>query len=693
MGAPFKYKLNTKGHSFYSTPTSFSQASFIEGVNYSVLSTAIDFEKQIADCENMVVALDQFCRTRQGFVKQVFEAYTSSGIAITLTSPIQGIGSYDGEIVIACGGNIYINGLPSIGTCHATNPVNFLKFKDYLFILDGEYLKRYNGSTYSIVPGSPKAKIGLVHKDRLWVVGGNDGYLRGNAGESLDAHNGDETYAVHPYTVYVSGPRDEEDWGYISSNSLGTFFEFDAYVEDNVNYPNEITGIALYSNSVIIFKTGQYQRIYRIDGSTLSDFSATPAYEGNTSINQQTVASTASGVFYMHNDGVYVSGGESSVSLVTKNINNRFLPEFNNPTEGIYLSTLRAEFDSVNGLYLIGYNTRLYAFNIYTNGWFRWSLPSSMTSIKKLEDGLYIGTSKGSILKYMKSDATGASTYYDWSDNLGENVPITSVLTTGAYPFTDSTVVKHIKHCYLMFEAAEQGEVDIKFLSNMAPVFGVGVQTEYDVVDSVVHSPTSYSGISTLSKRIVIGVSESQGWDEGTFATGTLTHYTHTYINSVATREAGTGAGTIDRGTNAISVTFDVPPTASSEINANYWWNDAGTPTLVTGEIIGTQDGTSSLVTFSGTLAHTPIAGTLVVTPKWFTNYAETFMEVPSDSVLGWDTPLISIGFDGSVNTSTLHKLPVGARCMTLGVQITATDTPINLQYIAFNGALLRQAP
>ena len=125
MGAPFKYKLNTRSHSFYSTPTSFSQASFIEGVNYSVLSTAIDFEKQIADCENMVVALDQFCRTRQGFVKQEFNAYNSSGTAVTLTAPIQGIGSYDGELVVACGGNIYINGVPSIGTCHATNPVNF----------------------------------------------------------------------------------------------------------------------------------------------------------------------------------------------------------------------------------------------------------------------------------------------------------------------------------------------------------------------------------------------------------------------------------------------------------------------------------------------------------------------------------------------------------------------------------------
>ncbi len=95
-----------------------------------MLPTVIDFEKEMVDCSNMFVGLDNILRVRYGTT----EWYDSE-----VDSSVHGIGSYRGKLVYAVSNKVFMENT-EIGTCASTGTVTFINAKGNLYILDGGVL-------------------------------------------------------------------------------------------------------------------------------------------------------------------------------------------------------------------------------------------------------------------------------------------------------------------------------------------------------------------------------------------------------------------------------------------------------------------------------------------------------------------------------------------------------------------------
>jgi hypothetical protein len=178
----FKFKFKPAISAFYEQPFTFSQKSFVGGINSSVLPNSVSPEKEMVDCSNMIVALDMFLKTRYGFSK------LDDSI---VGKAVRGMTYFGDALAVAADSTLYVNGV-SVGTLDSSSgPVNFLNFHGELLIMDGGQLKCYNGTDgLRTVTNAPKASFGVIHKERIWVAGSPD----------------------EPYTVFVCGPNDIEDW-------------------------------------------------------------------------------------------------------------------------------------------------------------------------------------------------------------------------------------------------------------------------------------------------------------------------------------------------------------------------------------------------------------------------------------------------------------------------------------------------
>lgn len=481
----FKFKFKPAISAFYEQPFTFSQKSFVGGINSSVLPNSVSPEKEMVDCSNMIVALDMFLKTRYGFSK------LDDSI---VGKAVRGMTYFGDALAVAADSTLYVNGV-SVGTLDSSSgPVNFLNFHGELLIMDGGQLKRYNGTDgLRTVTNAPKASFGVIHKERIWVAGSPD----------------------EPYTVFVCGPNDIEDWG-SAGLSLGTFFQFDPYDTSSTTAPNEITGLTVYMDAVIVFKRGAYPRVFRIDGNDTASFVASEVGEGVTCINPQTVASTPIGIFFLSHDGVYLlsASSQDSIMLASSLINAKFLSSFT-------LSNLWAVYYNKYGVYIIGNGTTLYVLNIYTKGWFKWDLQSNIECITVSNEKLLLGTDVGTILEYLEN------TYDDWSTSLEKDVEIESELTTCAYEFNSSSLTKLITTCYLALEAIQEGTITVTFTVNQASLYGVQVQTLYKQtgVDlagvatfEAVRTGIGSGGLAPKTMKYILETESDVGWDDSNFA-------------------------------------------------------------------------------------------------------------------------------------------------------------------------------
>lgn len=444
-------------------PFTFVQETFERGINKSRLPTAINFQTEVQDSNNVIVMLDKLLRARPG----------TSLVTSLPDTCIQGIGSYMGYSVIAASGHVYIDGV-SIGACHETNDVTFVNFHGYLIILDGLKLKIYDGTVYQELIDGPTASFGLEHNDRLWVAGSTD----------------------YPYRVSVSGPNDLFDWG-TSGLKLGTFFDITPYDGTGINQ-SKVTGLAVFYNSVLAFSESKQPIIKRISGTNLATFMAETLITNVSCVSSQTVAMTPIGLVFMARDGLYSINSSGEVTLLSEPLGRILLDTYD-------LSTLKSIYSSQYGLYIIGYGTTWYAYNVVTHGWFKWTFPFSITSIEQSVDGTYIGTDSGEYLKFSDSIYT---------DN---SIPYQCSVTTGYNSFGISSISKHIYASYITVSNTEDKEVSITFLINYSDMSGYNVSIVKDEDSNTVYNNIDLGGTSSNEFSYNIQIQDLQGWDSDIF--------------------------------------------------------------------------------------------------------------------------------------------------------------------------------
>lgn len=472
----FKFKISPRSFSTnqaYDSPILVTQSDFSSGVNNSVLQTAVNQEKEFYYSENLYTDIKSQLKTRPAFVKHTtLEDATSSEFGV------QGVGMHSDKILFAYNGKVYScdeylaedevsmvihkrgNNVTELGECAVNQKVQFLPFHKYTYILDGGRLKRYSvDEGYEDVPNAPYARFGIVYKNRLWVAG-NEG--------TFNYEEGEEEELCHAYGLYVCGPNDGEDWGK-HGLKLGTFFEIDPYDVTTTEFPNRISGLELYGEAILVFKTGIHSRIYRVDGATTDTFQISKVHEGSTCVNPFTVTATPIGVMYLSHDGIRVISDQTqpaelaSSKLSTVTINSLLKPE------------VEAAYDFSTGNYIISADREVWAFNVYTRGWFYWVPPSRLSCVRRLESGLYFGSKLGSMLCLNKEE------FREYNDDNQTLSIITSVLETAAYSFGQMSITKYIKNCYALLEVPYSAFLKFEFKSSRPQLQGVGSINQYSI--------------------------------------------------------------------------------------------------------------------------------------------------------------------------------------------------------------------
>lgn len=460
---------------YYGDVRPFRQFTFAGGINYSMLPTGIDFEKEMVDCSNMFVGLDNVLRVRYGTT----EWYDSE-----VDSSVHGMGSYRGKLVYAVSNKVFMENT-EIGTCASTGTVTFINAKGNLYILDGGVLKRFDGITYETVPNAPQCRYGIYHHNRLWVVG-------------------DVSY---PSRVWISGPNDDEDWG-MTGYQLGSYIDIDPF--DNAT----ITGMGLFFNSIIIFKNGEMPRIYRIDGlPAVVDSEMYQASNpltvsvmvdiGNSCINPDSVVMTSVGILFMAKDGIYIlEGKENIVTLISHNINRDLM--FGDFSEENSVAT----FFPTLGLYVIASGSIVFVYNVYSKGWFKWDFAEYDVSCVNVIDGyLAFGTDDGRVF------------YMDTTHAKDDGEDITATLTTGYYTFGSIAIAKYVSEVYCMIDLPSVGEVTMVARPNYAPIYGVAMQNLYDENQLGIEYAGTGAGGQSLGEKKFDLLSEplSAGFDTSGF--------------------------------------------------------------------------------------------------------------------------------------------------------------------------------
>ena len=471
----FKFKIEPKSFSTnqaYDAPILVTQSDFSGGINNSRLQTAIDVERELFYSENLYIDIQSQIKTRPAFVN-----YASVNPESRAQYGMQGFGEYGDYLLMAYGGYIYRckerlvmdsttfiyhkegYDFEIVGECEPNVKVQFLPFHSHTYILDGGKLKRYNNEDLvEEVPNAPVCRFGISYRNRLWVAG-NEGFF-----------NDEDDEPCHAYGLYVSGPNDAEDWGK-HGLKLGTFFEIDPYeVSTNVR-PNQISGMTLYGEAILVFKTGAYDRVYRVDGTTTDSFQMSRVHEGSTCTNPFTATITPLGVFYLSPDGVRAMSDQAApAELVSSKLSKDALRDINLPdAESVY--------DSDSGNYIITSSRAVWVFNIYTRGWFFWRPPSEVHCVRSLERGIYFGTTLGSILCLNDEE------YREYNEQTDTLDTITSIIETAAYDFGHTSITKYLKNCYMLMELPYSAALKFEFRSSRPSLHGVGTLNQYSIKD------------------------------------------------------------------------------------------------------------------------------------------------------------------------------------------------------------------
>lgn len=134
--------------------------------------------------------------------------------------------------------------------------------------------RKWNQTAAANLAGSPpNFGFHTFHKDRMFAAG----------------------VATNQSRLYYTVLSNHENWTGAGSGSL------DVAPDDG----DVITGIWSHQNELIIFKGPNKGRIYRMTGSTPSDFALVPQFHGVGSVNQQSIVNAAGDLLFWDNLGIH----------------------------------------------------------------------------------------------------------------------------------------------------------------------------------------------------------------------------------------------------------------------------------------------------------------------------------------------------------------------------------------------------
>ena len=401
-------KTNYWGERF----TLFAQRTFSGGIHTSVPPNEVDQTKDLADCENMVLTKEGILQTRPG-CERVHEIGSSAA----------GLGSFGQSLVWATNGKVFVNGV-EVGECDTSKSVKFIEFIGKLCILDGGPLKVYDGENFYVVEEAPQASFGLVRGNRLWLAGD----------------------PLNPSTLWYSGVNDLRDWGF-TGLKLGGFFDI------NPTVGSYISAIALFFDTLLIFKGGNEKKIYRLDGSTQDNFTIREVLGGITCISHNTVNFTQIGTLFLSENGVFsFDGSQSIVVPISTKILNKLQFDYPEKTHAVFWTP--------EAFYILTYENDAYVLNINVGAWFRWKFPFKILVLNVIGDYCYLAGDDGWIYRL------------DWHTSKDGEVPISSEVKTAFYDFGDPGIWKYIKNVYLHLFPYGGGNFNFSFVLDYTQLRG-----------------------------------------------------------------------------------------------------------------------------------------------------------------------------------------------------------------------------
>ena len=266
-------KRNTKNEN-----TQFLEIRVDGGLNYSNSPTNIK-ENELKRALNWMYDVSSDVLTvRPG---------TDCVTAVALSSPIRKLYYYEKDastayLVCASGSKLYYfdgtDAWVEIGSlADSTTVPSFLTFNNTLLIADGgAEIKTWDGTTYTVISGSPQATCLVEIKGRV-VANATD----------------------EPDSVYLSKPEDFSNWD-TTGDALGLKAGFGDMLSVN--------GFAVQGDNLIVFKmsaTSKVKRIYRVDTSdtTPSNWVCSSLSVNNGTQNTNSIVCAFNNVFFVDQNG------------------------------------------------------------------------------------------------------------------------------------------------------------------------------------------------------------------------------------------------------------------------------------------------------------------------------------------------------------------------------------------------------
>ncbi len=256
-----------------------------------------DADNKIADNEareikNFDIVSDGSLKKRAGSLK-----YNSSEIAGS--NPVHSLYRYyqsvaaSKEFLSISGSTLYKGNdgtgvWSSVGSVTASTPATFLTWKDIAYLANGTVFNQYNGTTMSVVSGSPKiGRYLALRKDRIYIAG----------------------IPAEPNTLYFSDVDDATSWT-IGSN----------FIQIREDDGDIITGILSLREQLIIYKRNSIWSLHGFtnDPSAGTAFFLTQIAEGVGCVSPQSLVEFNNIHYFLHRTGVYAFDGANSVKISGK---------------------------------------------------------------------------------------------------------------------------------------------------------------------------------------------------------------------------------------------------------------------------------------------------------------------------------------------------------------------------------------
>jgi len=247
------------------------------------------------------------------FIGGLFSYYKSDSTKQLLFASNSGLYKYDNA-----GGSTVLTGSPTTFTPNLG--WSFDEYNDSVYAGNGtDPLIQYNGTTYSIANSAITPQFVKINKNRVYCANKNSSTL------------------------------------YFSDAGNPNSFPANNFIQINTNDGQNITGIEVINDTLIIFKDDS---IWVLTGDPLGAGNITTI--GNLQLRRanssvgcsafRTIKKVGSAILFMHYSGIYVFQNNTSVSI-SDGLNTTFQTAMNQS----YISSAWAIYDNLTNLYIMGY--------------------------------------------------------------------------------------------------------------------------------------------------------------------------------------------------------------------------------------------------------------------------------------------------------------------------------------------------